>query len=98
MEAMIFGFCLLTCDINIFLLLSYKKSALALGFSLLSLALTWVTAHFWTRLLVAGGRDPALLGFRHSPAIPILIGLLALAAFVGLVLSVAQLVKNKKAE
>ena len=50
-EALIFGFCLFTCDVNIFLLLSYKKSALAAGFSLLSLVLTWVTLHFWKKLL-----------------------------------------------
>ena len=101
MEAMIFGFCLLTCDINIFLLLSYKtykKTLLAVLFSLLSLALTWVTVHFWKLLLLASGRDTALLGFRHSPLVPILLGLLALAALAGLVLSLARLAKSKKPE
>ena len=98
MEAMIFGFCLLTCDVNIFLLLSYKKSLLAVCFSLLSLALTWITVHFWRLLLIASGRDTALLGFRHSPVVPILLALLALAALVGLVLSVAQWVKNRESK
>ncbi len=95
MEAMIFGFCLFTCDVNIFLLLSYKKSALAAGFSLLSLALTWVTLHFWKKLLLAGGKDAALLGFRQYPGILIVVGLLALAALVGLVLSAVQWRKKK---
>ena len=94
MEAMIFGFCLLTCDVNIFLLLSYKRSLLAVCFSLLSLALTWITVHFWLQLLVASGRDTALLGLRHSPVVPILLALLALAALIGLVLSLVQLVKK----
>ena len=99
MEAMIFGFCLISSDINIFLLLSYKthkKTLLAVLFSLLSLALTWVTVHFWKLLLISSGKDTALLGFRHSPVVPILLGLLALAALAGLVLSLAQLAKNKK--
>lgn len=99
MEAMIFGFCLVTCDVNIFLLLSYKKSLLAASFSVLSLALTWVTAHFFRRLLLASGKDAALLGFRQYPAVPILLCLLALAALVGLVLALVQLVKKgRKAE
>jgi hypothetical protein len=101
MEAIVFGFCLLTCDINIFLLLSYKtlkKTLLAVCFSLLSLVLAWITTHFWLKLLAASGRDAALLGFHHSPPVPILLGLLALAALVGLVLSVVQLAKSKKAE
>ena len=100
-EAMIFGFCLLTCDINIFLLLSYKtykKTLLAVCFSLLSLALTWITVHFWKLLLISSGKDTALLGFRHSPLVPILLGLLALAALVGLARSLVQLAKSKKAE
>ena len=94
MEAMIFGFCLVTCDVNIFLLLSYKKSLLAVAFSLLSLALTGVTAYFFRRLLLSSGKDAALLGFPHSPVIPVLLCLLALAALVGLVLALVQLVKK----
>ena len=100
-EAMIFGFCLISSDINIFLLLSYKtykKTLLAVCFSLLSLALTWITVHFWKLLLISSGKDTALLGFRHSPVVPILLGLLALAALVGLALSLVQLAKSKKAE
>ena len=53
MEAMIFGFCLVTSDINIFLLLSYKtykKSLLAAAFSLLSLVLTGITVKKKTEL------------------------------------------------
>ena len=99
MEAMIFGFCLVTSDINIFLLLSYKtykKSLLAAAFSLLSLALTGVTAYFFRRLLLSSGKDAALLGFHQSPAVPILLGLLALAALVGLVMALVQLVKLKR--
>ncbi len=95
MEAMIFGFCLFTSDVNLFLLLSYKKSVLAAGFGLLSLALTGVTAFFWHKLLLASGRDTALLGFHHSPLVPILLGLLALAALAGIVLAVLQMVKKK---
>ena len=94
MEAMIFGFCLLTSDVNIFLLLSYKRAGLALGFGLLSLALTVVTAVFWRKLLLASGRDTALLGLHHSPVVPILIALLALAAIVGIVMAVVQMVKQ----
>ena len=100
-EALIFGFCLFTCDVNIFLLLSYKtykKTLLAVCFSLLSLALTWITVHFWKLLLISSGKDTALLGFRHSPVVPILLGLLALAALAGLVLSLVQLAKSKKPE
>ena len=100
-EAMIFGFCLISSDINIFLLLSYKtykKTLLAVCFSLLSLALTWITVHFWKLLLISSGKDTALLGFHHSPLVPILLGLLALAALVGLALSLVQLAKSKKAE
>ncbi len=96
MEALIFGFCLVTSDVNIFLLLSYKKSLLAAAFSLLSLALTWITAFFFRRLLLSSGKDAALLGFRQQPVIPILLGLLALAALIGLVLALVQWVKNKK--
>ncbi len=98
MEAMIFGFCLLTSDVNAFLLLSNKKSGFALGFSLLSLALTGVTVYFWRRLLIASGRDPALLGLRHSPAVPVILGLLALAALLGLILAVRQLILGRKRE
>ena len=93
---MIFGFCLVTCDVNIFLLLSYKKSLLAVAFSLLSLALTGVTVYFFRRLLISSGKDAALLGFRQYPAVPIILCLLALAALVGLVLAVRQLVKKDK--
>ncbi len=96
MEAMIFGFCLLTSDVNIFLLLSYKKSGFALGFGLLSLALTAVTAFFWRKLLLASGRDAALLGFHHSPLVPILIALLALAALAGIVMALRQMVKKER--
>ena len=102
MEAMIFGFCLLTCDINIFLLLSYKtykKTLLAVLFSLLSLALTWVTVHFWRLLLAASGKDTALLGSRQYPAVLIVIGLLALAALAGIVLAAVQhFTKDRKPE
>ena len=94
MEAMIFGFCLITCDVNIFLLLSYKKSLLAVAFSLLSLALTGVTAYFFRRLLLSSGKDAALLGFHQYPAVPILLCLLALVALIGLVLAFVQLVKK----
>ena len=97
MEAMIFGFCLVTCDINIFLLLSYKthkKSLLAAAFSLLSLVLTWVTAHFFRQLLISSGKDPALLGFRQNPAVPVLLAVLALLALIGLVLALVQLAKK----
>ena len=96
MEAMIFGFCLLTSDVNIFLLLSYKRAGLALGFGLLSLALTVVTSVFWRKLLLASGRDTALLGLHHSPAVPILIALLALVAVIGTVLAVVQLIKKAR--
>ena len=94
MEAMIFGLCLITSDINIFLLLSNRKSLLAIAFSVLSLALTVVTAHFFRQLLLSSGKDAALLGFPHSPVIPVLLCLLALAALAGLVLAVVQLVKK----
>ena len=96
MEAMIFGFCLVTCDVNIFLLLSNHKSLLALAFSVLSLALTGVTAYFFRQLLLSSGKDAALLGFHQYPAVPILLCLLALAALAGLVLAVLQLVKKDK--
>ena len=96
MEAMIFGLCLLTSDVNVFLLLSNKKSGLAAGFSLLSLVLTGVTVYFWRQLLLASGRDTALLGLRHSPAVPVLLGLLALAALVGLVLALRQWFQARK--
>ena len=99
MEGMIFGFCLVTSDINIFLLLSYKtykKSLLAAAFSLLSLVLTGITVYFFRQLLLSSGRDAALLGFRHAPLIPILLCLLALAALVGLVMALVQLVKLKR--
>ena len=96
MEAMIFGLCLFTCDVNVFLLLSYKKSLFAALSGLLSLALTGVTAYFFRQLLLSSGKDAALLGFRQYPAVPILLGLLALAALVGLVLAVAQLFRGRK--
>ena len=96
MEAMIFGFCLITCDVNIFLLLSYKKSLLAVAFSLLSLALTGVTVYFFRRLLLSSGKDTALLGFPQYPVVPVILCLLALAALAGLVLAVRQLVKKDK--
>ena len=95
MEAMIFGFCLITCDVNIFLLLSYKKSLLAVAFSVLSLFLTWITAHFFRLLLISSGKDAALLGFRQYPAVPILLAILALAALIGLALSAVQWRKKK---
>ena len=69
MEAMIFGFCLISSDINIFLLLSYKtykKTLLAVCFSLLSLALTWVTVHFWKLLLISSGKDTAQKAKRRN--------------------------------
>ena len=94
MEAMIFGLCLITSDINIILLLSNRKSLLAVAFSLLSLALTGVTAYFFRRLLLSSGKDAALLGFHQYPAVPILLCLLTLAALAGLVLAIIQLVKK----
>ena len=94
MEAMIFGLCLLTSDVNIFLLLSYHKSLLALAFSVLSLALAGVTAHFFRQLLLSSGKDAALLGFPQAPVVPILLCLLTLAALAGLVLALVQLVKK----
>ena len=94
MEAMIFGFCLVTCDVNVFLLLSYRKSLLAAAFSLLSLALTGVTVYFFRQLLISSGKDVSLLGFHEYPVIPILLCLLALAALAGLVLAVVQLLKK----
>lgn len=94
MEAMIFGLCLLTSDINIFLLLSNRKSLLALAFSVLSLALTGVTVHFFRQLLISSGKDAARLDFPQAPAVPILLALLALAALAGLVLAVVQLLKK----
>jgi hypothetical protein len=96
MEAMIFGLCLLTSDIIVFLLLSYRKPALTLGFGLLSLVLTGVTAFFWRQMLLAGGKDTALLGFRQYPAVLILLALLALAALAGMVLAAVQMVKKDR--
>lgn len=95
MEAMIFGFCLFTSDMIVYLLLlSYKKPGPALGFGLLSLVLTGVVLYFWRNMLLASGKSVELLGFRQYPAVPILLGILALAALVGMVLALLQWAKK----
>ena len=94
MEAMIFGLCLFTSDMIVYLLLSYKKPGLALGFGLLSLVLTGVVLYFWRNMLLAGGKSVELLGFRQYPAVPVLLGILALAALAGMVLALLQWAKK----
>ncbi len=97
MEAMIFGLCLFTSDVIVFLLLSYRKPGLAIGFGLLSLVLTGVTALFWRRMLLSSGKSAELLGFHQYPAVLILLGILALAALAGIVLALVQMVKQRRA-
>ena len=95
MEAMLFGFCLFTSDMIAILLLVQKRSKLSLPFGVLSLVLTGVTLAFWRRLLIQSGKDAALLGFHAYPAVLIIVGILALAALVCLVLALIRLFLRK---
>ena len=95
MEAFLFGLCLLTADIIVFLLLSYKKGGFALGFGVFSLLLAAVTAYYLRQYLLGRGEDAALLGFRLRPVPVILLGLLALAALVGTVRAIVLLAKGR---
>ena len=94
MEAFLFGLCLLTADIIIFLFLSYKKGGFALGFGVFSLLLAAVTAFYLRQYLLGRGEDAALLGLHVRPLPPILLGLLALAALVGTVRAIVLLAKG----
>lgn len=94
MEAFLFGLCLLTADVIIYLFLSYKKGGFALGFGVFSLLLAALTGYFLRQYLLGRGEDAALLGLRVRPVPPILLALLALAALVGTVRAVVLLAKG----
>ncbi len=96
MEAMLFGLCLFFSDLISALLLAQKKPALSLIFSCLALALTGVTAYFWRSMLLASGKSVELLGFRQYPAALILLGLLALAGLVCLLLGLFRLLRERR--
>jgi hypothetical protein len=98
MEAFLFGLCLLTADIIVFLLLSYRKGGFALGFGVFSLLLAAVTAYYLRQYRLGLGEDAAFFGFRAHPVPVILLGLLTLAALVGAVLGAVILVKGKRRE
>ena len=94
MEAFLFGLCLLTADIIIYLFLSYKKGGFALGFGIFSLLLAALTGFFLRQHLLGRGEDAALLGFRVHPVPPILLAVLALAALAGTVRAIVMLAKG----
>ena len=94
MEAMLFGFCLVSSDLIAVLLLVQKRHRLSLIFEVLSLVLTGVTLFFWRNMLVQSGKSTELLGFHDYPGVPITVGVLALAALVCLVLGLAGTLKK----
>lgn len=96
MEAMLFGLCLFFSDLIAVLLLAQKKPGLSLIFSCLALVLTGVTAYFWRSMLLAGGKSVELLGFRQYPAALILLGLLALAGLVCLLLGLFLFLRKRR--
>lgn len=98
MEAMLFGLCLFFSDLIAVLLLAQKKPGLSLIFSCLALVLTGVTAYFWRSMLLAGGKSVELLGFRQYPAALILLGLLALAGLVCLLLGLFLLLRKRRSD
>ena len=91
MEAMVFGLCLFTSDLISLFLVMQKRMKLSLIFELLSLVLTGVVLFFWRQMLIQSGKDAALLGFHAYPAVLIIVGILALAALVCLVLALLGL-------
>ena len=97
MEALVFGLCLVSSDLIALLLLVQKRGKLSLPFSVLSLVLTGVVVYFWRNMLLQNGKDPALLGFHAYPAVPIILGLLALLALACLLAAAAQLLFGRKA-
>lgn len=98
MEAMLFGLCLFFSDLIAVLLLAQKKPGLSLIFSCLALVLTGVTAYFWRSMLLASGKSVELLGFRQYPAALILLGLLALAGLVCLLLGLFLFLRKRRSD
>ncbi len=95
MEALLFGLCLFSSDLIALLLLVQKRPKLSLPFGVLSLALTGVTLYFWRNMLLQNGKSAALLGLRDYPAVPVVVGLLALAALVFLLLGLAGALRQR---
>ena len=98
MEAMLFGLCLFFSDLIAVLLLAQKKPGLSLIFSCLALVLTGVTAYFWRSMLLSSGKSVELLGFRQYPAALILLGLLALAGLVCLLLGLFLFLRKRRSD
>ena len=77
--------------------LIYRKPLLGFASSIVTIMLTYLTGCSWKELLMDGGKDTALLGFRRYPAAPILLAILLIAAFVVLMVSIAWAArKNRK--
>ena len=95
MEALVFGLCLITSDLISLFLVIQKRPKLSLIFEVLSLVLTGVVLYFWRLLLIQNGKDPSMLGLHAYPSVTVILGVLALAAFVCLIAALVQLLLGR---
>ena len=97
METMALGFLALAFLIISIYCLYYKKPVLGIVCSGAVMVLTYLTGCSWKELLMESGKDTALLGFVRYPAVPVILAVLFIAAFILMIVSVVVIARwNKK--
>ena len=74
----------------------YKKPVLGIASSIVTVILTFLTGNGWRELLISGGKDTTLLGFQRYPAALIILGILLVAAFVVLAVSIIWIARRNE--
>ena len=96
METMALGLFSLTCWIISICCLYYQKPVWVIVCSTTTMVLTYLTGTSWKELLIAGGKNTALLGFHRYPAAPMILTILLLAALLLMIVGIIGVVRQNK--
>ena len=66
------------------------------GLAFMAVCLTGCTGYQWKRMLAESGKNTALLGFERYPAVPVILGILALSAAGCILAGVIMMVRKRR--
>lgn len=98
METMALGTFTAGMLIVLFCFLYCKKAFLGCVSGMIALYLTGCTGYHWKLMLTESGKDTAFLGFERYPAVPVILGILAFSAAVGIIVSGIMIVRKHRNE
>lgn len=94
METILFGTLALTLAIISVCCLYYKKAIFSLICSIGSIPVTYFVGYCWREMLIASGKNTALLGFNRYPLVVIILAVLLIVAFVVSIVSIIKIIKR----